>query len=232
MLLASDGNTDSGEREVMGRKGRRGQSKKTQGPAASVAAVVVLDESPVTLPSAGAPIETPAEIVAPSAPVEALAPSAPTDSAPAGPLESAAPAVPAEPAAPAEPSTREPEGEAAEPSVPPVGDLDARFFAESTSEVWLSHELELRDPRFVRKMTANVARRRAHLARYVVGVVGVAVALCLAALIKSAVPVGGDESRPHPAAQMAMPAGEPPPGIVPPPASVEPPAADGVDGGG
>ncbi len=86
-----------------------------------------------------------------------------------------------------------------EPSVPPAGDLDARFFEESSAEAWLAHELELRDPRFVRKMTAGVARRRAHLARYVLGVVGVAVALCLAALVKSAVPAGDDESRPHPA---------------------------------
>jgi hypothetical protein len=51
----------------------------------------------------------------------------------------------------------------------------------------LAHELELRDPRFVRKMTASVARRRAHLARYVVGVLAVAAALGLAALLKLAV---------------------------------------------
>ena len=79
------------------------------------------------------------------------------------------------------------EREPADLSVPPVGDLDARFFAESTSEAWLAHELELRHPQFLRKMTANVALRRARLARYVVGVVGVAVALCLAALV---IPLG------------------------------------------
>ncbi len=118
-------------------------------------------------------------------------------------------------------------------SVPPVGDLDARFFAESPSEAWLAHELELRDPRFVRKMTANVVQRRAHLARYVVGVVGVAVALCLAALIKSAVPAGDDESRAHPASPMAMPAARPSPLPLPVAAPDEPAAtSDGFDGGG
>ena len=87
----------------------------------------------------------------------------------------------------------EPQPEPPEPSVPPVGDLDARsigdfdarFFMESSSEAWLAHELELRDPQLLRKMTASMVRRRAHLARYVVGVVGVAVVLCLAALVKS-----------------------------------------------
>jgi hypothetical protein len=123
--------------------------------------------------------------------------------------------------------------ELAGPSVPPAGDLDARFFAESSSEAWLAHELELRDPRFVRKMTANVARRRAHLARYVVGVVGVAVALCLAALVKSAVPVGDDDSHAHPAAQMAMPAEQAAPVAQPAAAaSAATERVDGVDGGG
>jgi hypothetical protein len=253
----------------MGRKGRRGRSKKAQVTASSAAAVVVLDESPVTLPSAGLPVEAPvaseaetsgpaeagadlaavggvAPIVAaePSAPIVAAEPSAPVEPAgPSAPVEPAEPsarvepltraAAPVEPAAPADVSTGKPEAESPEPSVPPVGDLDARFFAESMSEVWLAHELELRDPQLLRKMTASVARRRARFARYVVGVVGVAVALCLAALIKSAVPVGSDDSRPHPAAQMAMPAADSPlPPAVPVPAAVEPAAADGVDGGG
>jgi hypothetical protein len=68
-----------------------------------------------------------------------------------------------------------------------ISDLDGHFFQSSPSEAWLAHELELRDPRFVRKMTASVARRRAHLARYVVGVLAVAAALGLAALLKLAV---------------------------------------------
>ncbi len=137
-----------------------------------------------------------------------------------------------EPSAPVAQGESQSEPEAGEESVPPVGDLDARFFVESSSEAWLAHELELRDPRFVRKMTANVARRRAHLARYVVGVVGVAVALCLAALIKSAVPGGDDDPRGRPAAQMAMPAAEAPLPPLSPAASAPPAAADGVDGGG
>ncbi len=225
----------------MGRKGRRGRSKKMQAPAASAAASVVVDESPVTLPSAQAPIGAPvASKAEASAPVETVPDlAAVVEEAPVVAAEANARVVAAEagaqaeavPSTPAETSEREPQAESPEPSVPPVGDLDARFFAESTSEVWLSHELELRDPRFVRKMTENVARRRARLARYVVGVVGVAVALCLAALIKSAVPVGSDDSRPHPAAQMAMPAGEPPPVAVPAPVPAPPAAADGVDGG-
>jgi hypothetical protein len=207
----------------MGRKGRRGRSKKMQAPAASVAAVAVLDESPVTLPSAGAPIDAAvASKAEPNAPVEAAAPEAT--------VEAAASGGPVDSATPADAPKGAPEVEAAEASVPPVGDLDAHFFAQSTSEVWLSHELELRDPQLLRKMTANVARRRARLARYVVGVVGVAVALCLAALIKSAVPVASDDSGSEPAAQMTTPAGEPPALAVPAPAPVEP-AADGVDGG-
>lgn len=78
--------------------------------------------------------------------------------------------------------------DAVPPSAAPVSDLDAHFFDSSTSEAWLTHELELRDPRFLRKMTAAVARRRAHLVKYVVGVLALAAALGLAALLKSAVP--------------------------------------------
>jgi hypothetical protein len=87
--------------------------------------------------------------------------------------------------------------DSADSSVPYVGDLDARFFESLPSEAWLAHELELRDPRVVRKMTARVVRRRAHLVRYVIGVVGIAAAVAVAALVKSVV-VQGDE--PDPAA--------------------------------
>jgi hypothetical protein len=114
-----------------------------------------------------------------------------------------------------------------------VRDLDARFFDEPSSEDWLTHELELRDPRFVRKMTANVARRRAHLVRYVVGVVGVAAALGLAALIRLAVPSSEDDSRPRAASPMAMPTGE---AVQLAPSAADPAEpgnkATGVDGGG
>jgi hypothetical protein len=83
-------------------------------------------------------------------------------------------------------------------TAPSVGDFDTRFFESSSSDAWLAHELELRDPRFVRKMTAVVARRRAHLAKYVVGVVAIAAALGLAALLKSAVVPHDDEQNPRP----------------------------------
>src|SRR5580704_15385802 len=76
---------------------------------------------------------------------------------------------------------------AAPPSAARVSDLDGHFFDSATSEAWLAHELELRDPHFLRKMTAAVARRRAHLAKYVVGVLAIAAVLGLAALLKSAV---------------------------------------------
>jgi hypothetical protein len=256
----------------MGRKGRRGRSKKTQAPAVSVAAAT-LDESPATLPcagvSAGAPIETqaapcppaesvvspPAESIASCDPPEAIVASPAPEATVATAAEATAASAPAPTAAESraagEPSPpvvqgepahlvdstalageSQSESEAGEESVPPIGDLDARFFMESSSEAWLAHELELRDPRFVRKMTASVARRRAHLARYVVGVVGVAVALCLAALIKSAVPGDDDESRGRPAAQMAMPAAEAPLPTLAPAPSAAPAVEDGVDGGG
>ncbi len=199
----------------MGKKGRRGRAKKGQTRSAS-AAPVSLDESPATLPSAGIVTPAPAEAETPqrvsSEPSAELSPEPPR--APSGDDSEREPAPPEE-------------------SVPPAGDLDARFFAESPSEAWLAHELELRDPRFMRKMTANVAQRRAHLSRYVVGVVGVAVALCLAALIKSAVPAGDDESRAHPASPMAMPAARPSPLPLPAAAPDEPAATpDGSDGGG
>ena len=175
----------------MSKRGKRGRSKRPPArptPSASPASVAPLPALEVAPAPEAAPAPAPAPASAP-APVEASTGMA-SDPEPAEPELTPGPV-----------ST-----ELAEPSVPPAGDLDARFFAESSSEAWLAHELELRDPRFVRKMTANVARRRAHLARYVVGVVGVAVALCLAALVKSAVPVGDDDSHAHPAAQMAMPA--------------------------
>jgi hypothetical protein len=116
---------------------------------------------------------------------------------------------------------------------PPVGDLDTRFFAESPAEAWLAHELERRDPRLLRKMTANVALRRAQLAKYVVGVVGVAVVLCLAALIKSAVPTADDAAVPSHGAGTPVPAAQPAPLPLPRVAPGAPAASeDRADGGG
>jgi hypothetical protein len=246
----------------MGKKGRRGSSKKWKGEAfRASAAPAPLDEQRAVHPSDSAPPH-PAkpEPPAAAAPSEAAAQSAPSPAAPAPP----AAAVPGEAdvqraAARAEPMPPEvappigavdlaaaletsspapeaqPEREAprpvAESSAHAVRDLDASFFAEGASEAWLTHELELRDPQLLRKMTDNVARRRAHLARYVVGVVGVAVALCLAALIKSAVPAGDDDARAHPAAPMPMPASRP----VPLPSDAPAAPAENIenaDGGG
>ena len=103
-------------------------------------------------------------------------------------IESLAPAFPARGDILAASPGVDPElSDAAPPSAAPVSDLDAHFFASSTSDAWLAHELELRDPRFLRKMTAAVAHRRAHLAKYVLGVLALAAALGLAALLKSAV---------------------------------------------
>ena len=97
-----------------------------------------------------------------------------------------------------------------EESVPPASDLDVPFFDELPSEAWLAHELELGDPRSVRKMADSVARRRAHFAKYVFGVVAVSAVLCVAALVKSAVAV--DASAPA-SVRTATPVAQPaPPG--------------------
>jgi hypothetical protein len=115
-------------------------------------------------------------------------------------------------------SERPPPLEPADASVPPVvGDLDrpfldARlfdtpFFELTPSEFWLA-ELETRDPRWLLKMTAAAARRRAHLARYVLGAVGISAVLCLAALVRVVVP-SHDDGDLRPAARMAMPPSDP-----------------------
>ena len=229
----------------MSRKGRRARSKKMSARAEG-AAVVRVEESPASLPAgaAGGPSAR-TESEPPKLPNDTSEPAEPSVMPPVEPVaalpvesrtgETAA----ARPIHPESAADRPPEPEPAEPSVPPVGDLDARsigdldarFFVESSSEAWLAHELELRDPQLLRKMTANMARRRAHLARYVVGVVGVAVVLCLAALVKSAVPVADDTSPARLAAPMAMPAGGEAASLSLP--TAEPGArADGVDGGG
>jgi hypothetical protein len=116
------------------------------------------------------------------------------------------------------------EPQAPETVVPAQSDLDLRFFAEAPSEAWLASELEMRHPQSLRKMTAGVAQRRAHLARYVAGVIGVAVSLCLVALVKSAVSQSDDPPM-RPAAQMAMPPAEQPPQAEPP----APPATTAIE---
>jgi hypothetical protein len=215
----------------MGKKGRRGRSKKGQARRAA-SAPAAIDGAALAPASDGPSAQTPE--------TEASVPLSPT---PAAPAPAAAPAVATDArstqavdASPEPTMSSSPEG-ALEPerepdaTPPPVGDLDTRFFAESPSEAWLAHELERRDPQLLRKMTAGVARRRAHLARYVVGVVGVSVVLCLAALIKSAVP--SDRDAPRARVGMPTPAAQPAP-LPLPSAAPEPPAASAyrADGGG
>jgi hypothetical protein len=98
-------------------------------------------------------------------------------------------------------------------------EFEVPFFDELPTESWLAHGLELRDPRFVLKMTDTMARRRAHFAKYVVGVVGVSAALCLAAIVKAAVPAADDRA---PAAAESLPAP-----LAPPAAPARPPADGG-----
>jgi hypothetical protein len=69
-------------------------------------------------------------------------------------------------------------------------EFELLFFDELPTETWLAHELEMGDPRMIQKMTETAALRRAHFAKYVKGIVGVAAALCVIAAIKAAVPSG------------------------------------------
>jgi hypothetical protein len=239
----------------MSKKGRRGRSKKGKARPAS-GAPLSIDGEVAARPSYSPTVTSDKAPAAPAAATQTApaTPAAPPETAPAAPASSAdeadppavvtavpppetlaAPAEQVEPRSPAGamPPQPEPAPAAVEGSIPPAGDLDARFFAESSSEAWLARELEHRDPQLLRKMTANVVRRRAHLARYVVGVVGVAIVLCLAALIKSAVPAADDAPPPRPAAQLPVPAAQPAP-LPLPIAAPAPPAAsvDRTDGGG
>jgi len=76
-------------------------------------------------------------------------------------------------------------------SVPPVG-LDSAFFDDPLTAEY-SEEIDERDTRAALKLTPTVARRRAHLARYVTVTVGLAGALCAAALIKVTAARGHEE---------------------------------------
>jgi hypothetical protein len=135
----------------------------------------------------------------------AKSPESPSE--PPRPLESSAPSVPSALPEPAESfamlktreppsaSTQTPSDETAAPddsrpddsrddvSVPPVG-LDSAFFDEQP-HADSSLEIDTRDPRVALKLTATVARRRAHLARYVTAAVVFASALCAAAVVKT-----------------------------------------------
>jgi hypothetical protein len=183
---------------AMSKKGRRNRSKNTAKRATPSVSTAVAGR--VLPPVEPAPIEL--------------------DASTASPMTTLPAESPAECGSECE-SEPSPESGRDDVTVPPVGDLDARFFDEVSSEDWLAHELDLRDPRFVRKMTDHVVQRRARFARYVAGVVGVAAALCVAALVKSAVPASADsEWSTRPAARMAMPP-SPAPAAQPEPDPVE-----------
>jgi hypothetical protein len=84
-------------------------------------------------------------------------------------------------------------------SVPPV-DVDGGFFDEAHAHgtaVDPFLEVDARDPRMAIKRTAAAARRRAHLAKYVTGTMGVASALLIAALVKGAVASGHETKAPY-----------------------------------
>jgi hypothetical protein len=199
----------SHDERTMSRKGRRGRSNRPK--ASGARATRDVERSPSIRPSippeASPPVPAVSFDTAPAGdarsrlttePVEAVSHATqPTEAKRAESAEGAAPPISEAPEAP-------------EPSVPPAGDLDVRFFDELPAESWLAHELELRDPRFVLKMTEGVARRRAHFVKYVAWVVAVSAALCVAALVKVAVPIADDDgalpiSPPTPAASPFAP---------------------------
>ncbi len=116
-------------------------------------------------------------------------------------------------------------------SVPPMGDLDAHFF-ESASP--FAAEPEVRNPRLMAVRSAAAQRRRAHFARYVIGAVGVSLALCVAALVKASVSRAYEEGGGHtsaPAVQTMttvtfMPAVQTMASATPPPAVQQVASAD------
>jgi Flp pilus assembly protein TadD len=128
---------------------------------------------------------------------------------------------------PRPPSSRAGAAETSEPdfarddiSVPPVG-LDGAFFDEHVSAE-SSLEIEARDARVALKLTPMAARRRAHLAKYVTLAVGLASALCAAALIKNTVARGHESERSHPAAAAQLLANSTPPPALNTVATTEP----------
>jgi len=117
-------------------------------------------------------------------------------------VQSAEPAACAQSTEPAEPEDFARD----DGSFPPV-DLDAGFFAADSASSEASFEVETRDPRAAMKLTLAVAQRRAHLAKYVTAAVGLASALCVAALVKISVAPSHEESRPEHVSLAAQAAG-------------------------
>jgi Flp pilus assembly protein TadD len=163
----------------MSRKGRNGRSRKSSSVAPAGAQVEVQTSSP------------PPEAVAPPMPAPEDEPG-PARARSETPVAFAAHDLP--------------EGaERDDASVPPV-DIDNHFFERPARLSDPPAEVEDRDPRMAMKMTAMAARRRAHLAKYVKIAVGLASAVCLAALVKVAVARGdseGETRRPAAASQGA-----------------------------
>jgi hypothetical protein len=91
-------------------------------------------------------------------------------------------------------------------SVPPV-DLDTGFFSGAATSSEASFEVDARDPRAAMKLTFAAAKRRAHLAKYVTAAVGLASALCVAALVKSSLARSHEELRPQRSSFAAQAAG-------------------------
>ncbi|MDP9001817.1 MAG: hypothetical protein M3O46_17090 [Myxococcota bacterium] len=93
-------------------------------------------------------------------------------------------------------NVRSPEVDRDDISVPPIG-LEGGFFDEPMSaESSLEIDIAVRDPR-ARKMTPGAARRRARFAKYVSVAVGLATALCAAALVKNTMARGNEAPQVH-----------------------------------
>ncbi len=163
----------------------KGRTKRTGVPLAAVAMTNGAGQG-------GPPAEADRESMWPALRGDVVEPrSSPASSRPAAPALSFAPPPPPElppPAPEPEPVVPDVSSDPGrdDSSVPPV-DLDSRFFDAAAPFDEAPHDGDVRDPRVMLKRSPAVAMRRAHLARYVTATMGVAVALCLAAMVKSAV---------------------------------------------
>jgi hypothetical protein len=231
--IATAGTEKQGKMSKHGRQGRskkgnsgrnRGKTSQVVAPPAETLVGVSVEAAPSDLESALAaeavlrdtdPSPAPEEQVA-TRPTLADSPSAVAAAMPVDeePLEEQA-------AAPPLPEVRE-----EEVSVPPAGDLEAGGFFDS--QPFLAEpeiEVDTRDPRLAMKMTAHAARRRAHLAKYVLATVGLMSMLLVAALVKGSVEgkQNAEQARRPVAAAQAVAT------IAPPPAEVAPAPLANVD---
>jgi hypothetical protein len=212
--IATAGTEKQGKMSKHGRQGRskkgnsgrnRGKTFQVVAPQAETLVGVSADAAPSDLESALATRPTLAD--SPSAVAAAM----PVEEEP---LEEQA-------AAPPLPEVRE-----EEVSVPPAGDLEAGGFFDSQPLLAEPEiEVDTRDPRLAMKMTAHAARRRAHLAKYVLATVGLMSMLLVAALVKGSVEgkQNAEQARRPVAAAQAVAT------IAPPPAEVAPAPVANVD---